>query len=47
MKIGGYDKRKERFTGYVDVERFTWNGGECEGSFCVMRRDKVGIFMQY
>ncbi|KIJ56439.1 hypothetical protein M422DRAFT_23706 [Sphaerobolus stellatus SS14] len=40
VKIGGYDKRKERFTGYVEVENFSWAGGECKGSFCVMRRDK-------
>lgn len=40
-KIGGYDKRKERFTGYVEIENFSWSGGECHGSFCVMRREKV------
>lgn len=40
-KIGGYDKRKERFTGYVEIEKFSWSGGECHGSFCVMRREKV------
>ncbi|KIJ41776.1 hypothetical protein M422DRAFT_31609 [Sphaerobolus stellatus SS14] len=40
IKIGGYDKRKEHFTGYVEVENFSWAGGECKGSFCVMRRDK-------
>lgn len=41
-KIGGYDKRKERFTGYVEIENFSWSGGECHGSICVMRREKVG-----
>jgi serine/threonine-protein kinase Chk1 len=41
MKIGGYDKRRERFTGYVEIEHFSWNGGESHGSFCVMRREKV------
>jgi serine/threonine-protein kinase Chk1 len=40
-KIGGYDKRKERFTGYVEIENFSWNGEESRGSFCVMRREKV------
>lgn len=40
-KIGGYDKRKERFTGYVEIESFSWSGGECHGSFCVLRREKV------
>ncbi|KAF8528347.1 CAMK CAMKL CHK1 protein kinase [Hysterangium stoloniferum] len=39
-KIGGYDKRKERFTGYVEIETFSWDGGESRGSFCVMRREK-------
>ncbi|KAF8514984.1 kinase-like domain-containing protein [Gautieria morchelliformis] len=39
-KIGGYDKRKERFTGYVEIENFSWSGGEYHGSFCVMRREK-------
>lgn len=42
-KIGGFDKRKERFTGYVEIEKFSWNGGENHGSFCVMRREKVSI----
>ena len=44
-KIGGYDKRKERFTGYVEIENFSWSGGECHGSICVMRREKVGDFV--
>lgn len=37
---GGLDERKEGFKGWVEVEAFRWSGGE--GSFCVMRRDKVG-----
>jgi serine/threonine-protein kinase CHEK1 len=44
-KIGGYDKRKERFTGYVEIENFSWSGGECHGSLCVMRREKVRAFI--
>ena len=44
-KIGGYDKRKERFTGYVEIENFSWSGGECHGSICVMRREKARDFV--
>ncbi|GJJ12993.1 hypothetical protein Clacol_007242 [Clathrus columnatus] len=40
-KVGGYDKRRERFTGYIEIENFSWDGGERHGSFCVMRREKV------
>lgn len=46
-KVGGFDKRKERFTGYVEIESFSWNGGENHGSFCVMRREKVGLYTPF
>ena len=39
VRIAGQDDRKEVFKGWVEVEAFRWSGGD--GSFCVMRRDKV------
>ncbi len=38
IRIGGYDRRRQLFKGWVEVERFTYRGAE--GSFCVMRRDE-------
>ncbi|KAF4622994.1 hypothetical protein D9613_001342 [Agrocybe pediades] len=38
LRIGGYDTRKQKFKGWVDVENFKYKG--TEGSFCVMRRDE-------
>ncbi|KAF9482952.1 CAMK CAMKL CHK1 protein kinase [Pholiota conissans] len=38
LRIGGWDKRRQMFKGWVEVERFTYRGAE--GSFCVMRRDE-------
>ncbi|KAF8190055.1 kinase-like domain-containing protein [Pholiota molesta] len=38
LRIGGWDKRRQMFKGWVDVERFAYRGAE--GSFCVMRRDE-------
>jgi serine/threonine-protein kinase Chk1 len=38
LRIGGWDKRKQMFKGWVDVEPFSRYG--MEGSFCVMRRDE-------
>lgn len=39
IKIGGYDRRKEKFIGVINVEYFAWEGGE--GSRCVMNRTTV------
>ena len=41
LRIGGYDRRKVMFKGWVEVERFVYHGSE--GSFCVMQRDIVCI----
>ncbi|EPQ51677.1 Pkinase-domain-containing protein [Gloeophyllum trabeum ATCC 11539] len=38
LRIGGYDRRKEMFKGWVDVERYAYNNVEC--SFCIMQRDQ-------
>ncbi|KZS90129.1 Pkinase-domain-containing protein [Sistotremastrum niveocremeum HHB9708] len=39
MKVGGYDRRKEVFKGYVEVESFEYGSFE-GGSLVVMKRDK-------
>lgn len=39
LKVGGFDRRKEMFKGWVLVEQFSYRG--TEGSFCVMQRDQV------
>lgn len=39
LRIGGFDRRKMVFKGWVEVERFSYRGSE--GSFCVMQRDVV------
>ena len=39
LRVGGYDRRKVMFKGWVDVEKFSYRG--TEGSFCVMQRDVV------
>lgn len=41
LRIGGMDKRKVRFKGWVTVENFVY--GDAEGSFVVMQRDEVAI----
>lgn len=41
LRIGGYDRRKVLFKGWVEVERFSYRASE--GSFCVMQRDIVCI----
>ncbi|EAU93582.1 CAMK/CAMKL/CHK1 protein kinase [Coprinopsis cinerea okayama7 len=38
LRIGGYDKRKLKFRGWVNVESFSKHG--YEGSFCGMARDE-------
>lgn len=42
LRVGGFDKRKEMFKGWLELENFTYRGSE--GSFCVMQRDQVGSF---
>lgn len=41
LRIGGLDKRKVRFKGWVTAESFVY--GDAEGSFVVMQRDEVII----
>ncbi|KAF8319425.1 CAMK/CAMKL/CHK1 protein kinase [Clavulina sp. PMI_390] len=36
IRVGGYDRRKEKFMGAINVEPFEWEGGK--GSRCVMQR---------
>jgi len=38
LRVGGFDRRKEMFKGWVEVEDFVYRGQE--GSFCVMQRDQ-------
>ncbi|KAG9217645.1 hypothetical protein CCMSSC00406_0003666 [Pleurotus cornucopiae] len=38
LRIGGFDKRKVMFKGWVEVEPFEYRGSD--GSFCVMQRDE-------
>ena len=33
---------KKKFKGWVEVEKFTWNG--VQGSFCLMKKDEVCVF---
>lgn len=39
LRIGGFDRRKEMFKGWIEIEKFVYQGNE--GSFCVMQRDQV------
>lgn len=39
LRVGGMDRRKVRFKGWVTVESFFY--GDVEGSFVVMQRDEV------
>lgn len=41
LRVGGFDRRKEMFKGWVEVEPFSYRGSE--GSFCVMQRDQVWL----
>ncbi|CCM05307.1 uncharacterized protein FIBRA_07521 [Fibroporia radiculosa] len=38
MRIGGYDKRKLLYKGWVELEHFS--RGETEGTYCLMQRDQ-------
>ena len=41
LRVGGYDRRKERFKGWVELESFAKpHLGIEEGSFVVMKRDE-------
>lgn len=42
LRVGGYDRRKVMFKGWVEIERFAYGG--TEGSFCMMQRDEVRPF---
>ena len=39
VRIGGYDKRKLLFKGWIDLEEFMHD--DVVGSFCLMQRDQV------
>ncbi|KAF5334270.1 hypothetical protein D9758_015541 [Tetrapyrgos nigripes] len=39
LRIGGYDKRKMIFKGWVIVDAFSWQ--ENQGSFCIFQRDTI------
>lgn len=41
LRIGGMDRRKVRFKGWVTIENFVY--GNVQGSFVVMQRDEVSI----
>lgn len=41
MRVGGHDKRKLMFKGWIELEDFEYEGKE--GSFCVMQRDQVCV----
>jgi len=41
LRIGGHDKRRITFKGWVELENFRY--GETDGSFCLMTRDVVGL----
>jgi serine/threonine-protein kinase Chk1 len=41
LRIGGFDKRKIAFKGWVELENFRY--AETDGSFCLMTRDVVGF----
>ena len=39
VRVGGRDKRKLMFKGWIELEDFEYDGEK--GSFCVMKRDQV------
>ena len=39
VRVGGFDRRKEMFKGWVEIESFIYRGQS--GSFCIMQRDQV------
>lgn len=38
LRVGGFDRRKQKFKGWVEVEKFSYKG--VTGSFCLMKRDE-------
>ncbi|KII86236.1 hypothetical protein PLICRDRAFT_43812 [Plicaturopsis crispa FD-325 SS-3] len=38
VRVGGYDRRRVMFKGWVELERFSYRGSE--GCFCVLSRDQ-------
>lgn len=41
LRVGGFDRRKVMFKGWVELENFRYTG--TEGSFCIMQRDDVRL----
>ena len=41
LRIGGYDKRRITFKGWIELENFRY--AETDGSFCLMTRDVVSL----
>jgi serine/threonine-protein kinase Chk1 len=41
LRIGGHDKRRMTFKGWVVVEKFSYRDRGVEGSYVVMKRDEV------
>jgi hypothetical protein len=41
FRVGGFDRRREVFKGWVEIEPFAYNG--FEGSFCVLRKEAVRL----
>lgn len=39
LRVGGYDRRKIPFKGWIELEVFSWP--QISGSFCLMHRDLV------
>lgn len=45
IRVGGQDKRKEKFKGWVELEPFDREG--TKGTFCLLKRDDVRFFHTY
>lgn len=45
LRVGGYDRRREMFKGWIEVEPFVHQGSK--GSFCIMSRDQVCFFFGF
>lgn len=43
LRVGGYDRRKVMFKGWVELENFRY--ADAEGSFCIMQRDDVSLLV--
>jgi serine/threonine-protein kinase Chk1 len=42
LRVGGHDKRRMAFKGWVSAEHFVRRDRHLEGSFIVLKRDEVG-----